>query len=75
MICAIDIPMGSIFTYGTIVSQPPLLTSAKAVCVSTGFTILRAVERTLVTVIALFTSYIKVIYKYNFFYMQEGNNL
>lgn len=55
---AIHILFTSVFTCGTVDSQPSILTSAKAVCVSTCFTILRAVERTLVTVITLSTGFI-----------------
>lgn len=55
---AIHILFTLVFTCGTVDSQPSILTSAKAVCVSTCFTILRAVERTLVTVITLSTGFI-----------------
>lgn len=77
---AIHILFTSVFTCGTIDSQPSILTSAKAVCVSTCFTILRAVERTLVTVITLSTCFIilkkiVIIVKKNIFKKKSTHSL
>lgn len=50
-----------VYTFSTIKAQPPLLTSAEAVRVSTCFTISGAVKRTVTSIISFFTSLIDII--------------